>query len=182
MSIKLNQSYIKFTVVSAILAGSTAISTASYANTEMEVKTSVGEACLVEIDSEMLFGDYDPINIHSTDDLTKEQKIYVTCTDGSEAKIEIDVGSNPLDATSVAEPMRNMSYIDGDSVEHLLTYNLYIESGEVATIWGAGVGAKGYTGNGSEQELTVYGRVDSGQTDAVSGAEYSDIVTVSYDF
>jgi spore coat protein U-like protein len=75
-----------------------------------------------------------------------------------------------------------MSYLDGDLVEHLLTYNLYIEGGEAADIWGAGVGAKGYTGNGSEQELTIYGRVDSGQTDAVSGAEYSDIVNVSYTF
>ncbi|MBT6266902.1 MAG: spore coat protein U domain-containing protein [Tateyamaria sp.] len=181
MSIKLNQSYIKFTVVSAILAGSTAISTASYANNEMLVKTSVGEACLVEIDSTMLFGAYDPIDTHSEDDLTKEQLITLTCTDGSLAKIELDVGNNPDDAANTAAPARNMLYNDGDS-DYLLTYNLYVGSQEVAAVWGAGVGAKEYNGTGGEQTLTVYGRVNAGQAGAVSGAVYSDTVTVSYTF
>ena len=181
MSIKLNQSYIKFTVVSAILAGSTAISTASYAGTEMLVTTNVGQACLVAIDATMAFTNYDPIDAHSEDDLTKEQNITVTCTDGSLAKIELDVGNNPDDPSNTAAPARNMLYNDGDS-DYLLTYNLYVGSQEVAAVWGAGDGAKEYTGTGIEQTLTVYGRVNAGQAGAVSGAVYSDTVTVSYNF
>lgn len=182
MSMKLNQSYIKFTVVSAILAGSTAISTASYANTEMLVTTTVGQACIVEIDSTMAFTNYDPIDTHSTDDLTKDQKIRVTCTDGSAAKIAIDGGNNATDANEVIAPARNMLYTDADNNEYLLTYNLYTSGGAAASVWGAGSGAVGHDGDGSEAELIVYGKVDSGQTDAVSGAQYSDTVTVSYTF
>ena len=179
---KFNQNNIKRAIVSAFVVGSVGISAASYANTSMLVSTTVGASCVLSIDTTMTFANYDPVLAHATDDLTKTQSISAQCTSGMSAKINLNAGlnaSNAAPSADVIEPLRRMKHTVG-GVDHYLTYNLYTTNGEIADVWGGGsTGGKVYTGTGSAEPLTIYGRVQANQA-AIYNAQYTDTVIVSY--
>ena len=178
---KFNQNNIKRAIVSAFVVGSVGISAASYADdTQMLVKTTVGASCIVSIDASMTFADYDPVIAHATDDLVKQQIISAQCTTGAQAKIDLNVGLNPVDSTATISPSRRMKHIDTDNNVHYLNYNLYKGSDVAAPVWGGGAtGGKIYDGIGTAQNIIVYGRVGPNQP-AVFNATYTDTVVVSY--
>jgi spore coat protein U-like protein len=63
---------------------------------------------------------------------------------------------------------------------NLLNYNIYTTTGRT-TVWGdgtAGTATLAGTGTGAAQAVTVYGRVNSGQTSVPAGS-YADTVAVT---
>ena len=175
MKTKLNQSKLKLAIVSAMLVGSAGFSAASYANTTMEVTTLVGEACLVSIATTMGFADYAPLTTHSGTGLTKDSIISAHCTLDTTTTISLNVGQNPVSAENTATPARRMS--NGGS--GLLAYNIYKDAGHTS-IWGAGgVGGSAYTGNGTSENVLMFGKIGPGLV--VPNGTYTDTVTVSID-
>ena len=61
MKIKFNQSKLKLAIASTIVVGSIGIRSASYANSSMEVSTTVGAGCVVSIATTMTFDTYAPV-------------------------------------------------------------------------------------------------------------------------
>ncbi len=98
--------------------------------------------------------------------------INVTCSTGTPYQIGLNAGNG----TGATVSNRKMTY-GGSTV----SYQLYSDSART-TNWGNSVGSDtvGGTGNGSAQNLVVYGRVPSQPTPAP--ATYSDtiVVTVTY--
>ncbi|WP_299313633.1 spore coat U domain-containing protein, partial [uncultured Halomonas sp.] len=97
--------------------------------------------------------------------------ISVTCTSGAEYDLSLNEGVN-ADGTT-----RRM--VDSGGTNYV-SYRLYSNSGHT-TLWGDGTfgDAVTDTGNGEEQQITVYGRVeaDDNATTPPAGS-YSDTVTV----
>ena len=97
--------------------------------------------------------------------------ITVTCTSGTGWTATAGVGSGS-GATFASRRMTAGS--------DLLTYNLYTNAART-TVWGDGSGSTGTlggTGTGGVQNVTVYGRVGSGQTSVPPG-DYEDTVSVT---
>jgi len=175
MKTKLNQSKLKLAIVSAMLVGSAGFSAASYANTDMDVTTTVGEACLVSIANTMAFAGYAPLTTHSGTALTKDSIISAHCTLNTTATISLNVGLNPVVADNTATPARRMS----NGASGLLAYNIYKDAGHTA-IWGAGAGnGSAYTGNGASENVLMFGKIGAGLV--VPNGNYTDTVTVSID-
>lgn len=95
--------------------------------------------------------------------------ISVTCTGGGDYTVGLGNGLN-----NVAD-QRNLV-----SGANALAYDLFKEVGH-ATRWGdAGAGLVLGTGTATEQELTVYGQITTGQTlVSGNGVPYTDTVLVS---
>jgi spore coat protein U-like protein len=173
MKTKLNQSKLKLAIVSAMLVGSAGFSAASYASTDMDVSTLVGEACLVSIATSMGFADYAPLTTHSGADLIKDSTISAHCTLDTTATISLSVGLNPVAPANTAAPVRRMS----NGATGLLAYNLYRDPARTV-IWGAGSGnGASYTGTGSSTDVLIFGKIGAGLV--VPNGTYTDTVTVS---
>ncbi|MCK9468787.1 MAG: spore coat U domain-containing protein [Porticoccaceae bacterium] len=101
--------------------------------------------------------------------------IYVTCTTGASYDLELDEGGNADGST------RRMT--DGNS--NYVSYRLYSDSGHT-TLWGDGTtfgDAYADTGTGSEETVTVYGRVlESDNSTTPPAGTYTDTVTVTVTF
>ncbi|MDB4230128.1 spore coat U domain-containing protein, partial [Paracoccaceae bacterium] len=104
MKMKLKQRNIKISIISAMLAGTVGLSSASFA-TNFEVKTNVVGACTLEA-TDMDFGAYDTSS-EAPDDATST--ITHTCTNGTAASIAISQGSTTDGASTDLAPVRQMA-------------------------------------------------------------------------
>mgnify|MGYP006174836821 FL=1 len=152
-----------FLVVPATASAQTASST-------LDVSATVTANCTVST-SALAFGNVNPIagtNVDATGGIS------VTCTNGTAWTASAGVGSG----SGASYAARRMS-----AGANLLSYNLYTDSAR-SSVWGDGSGSTatiGNSGTGSAQNVTIYGRVGSGQTSVPPGS-YADTVavTVSY--
>jgi len=151
------------------LVGSLGWSAAAHAQTTdtFDVTATVIDSCTLTAGNTLAFGNYDP---NSGTNLDGQTTINVSCTNGTTADLELDLGGN-ADGTT----RRMADVTNGTS---FLEYELYSDSGRT-TVWGTGGDAITYTGQGvlSAENDTVYGRVPSGQD--VTVESYSDTITVT---
>lgn len=156
--------------LAAMLAIVSAGAQATTATNTFTVSTNVTASCAVS-GTNLVFSDVDPLaNASSATDGTST--VSVTCSNTTPYDIGLSAGTS-AGATVAA---RKMTHTDTTST---LAYALFSDSGR-ATNWGETVATDTVagTGTGSNQDLTVYGRIASGQQTAKVGA-YSDTVTVT---
>ncbi|WP_339677463.1 spore coat U domain-containing protein [uncultured Zhongshania sp.] len=138
-----------------------------------DVTITIEDSCeLTTPATDMGFGTVQLLNTNYTATST----VSVTCTDDAAYDLELDQGGND-DGTT-----RRMA---DAGVTNFVSYRLYSDDGH-STLWGDGAtfgSVNAGTGTGIEQDITVYGRVESGDnaTTPPAGA-YSDTVTVSVTF
>lgn len=154
----------------AIPAGSADAATTT---ANLSVTATVSASCSVTT-SAVAFGAYTASSGSAND---ASGAVTVTCTSGTTYSVALDAGAYPSTAGDAST--RRMS--DGSS--HYLSYSLYLDSGRT-TLWGDGANgtsvnpASGtFTGDGSAQGRTVYGRVPANQY--VTPGAYSDTVTAT---
>ncbi len=155
-----------------------AASSATYAGTatsNLSVTADVTANCTITT-APVAFGNYDPVSANATNPLDANGTITVTCTTGSAATITLGQGSNAATGSSDAAPLRQMK----DTGTDVLAYSLYQDSG-LTTVWGnTSVTGVADTGNGTAQNVTVYGSVAAGQN--VPAGSYSDTVVATVTF
>tara|TARA_R110001606_G_scaffold228604_1_gene376600 strand:+ start:359 stop:868 length:510 start_codon:yes stop_codon:yes gene_type:complete len=131
-----------------------------------DVTVTVITACEISA-TDHDFGTYDAL---SPSPLDSTSTISVTCTSGASYSVALNAGTTGGGTI----PARLMT--DGSNT---LSYNLYTNAG-YGTVWGDGTGGSSDvtgTGNGSVQDLTVYGRMPAGQGEPAG--DYSDTVTAT---
>lgn len=133
-----------------------------------DVTITLENSCeLTTAPTDMAFGTVGLLNT----DHTATSTVSVTCTDGAPYTLALDDGQNP-------DTIRRM--VDGGATNYV-SYDLYSDSGH-STLWGDGTNfgdAVTAEGNGQEQDVTVYGRVEAADNATTPPAgSYSDTVTV----
>jgi len=125
-----------------------------------DVTATVASTCSISSNSSLAFGNYDPVTAAA---VTGTTTVAVTC-------------SNGMSGTAVG-----LSYTGSmsDGASGTLTYGLYSDASHT-TSWGdtVGVDRVAVTADGTQQNLTVYGRIDPNQTTASIG-NYSETVTAT---
>lgn len=152
------------------IAGLATPALAGTASASLGTSATIAASCTVTT-SPVAFGTVDPLSGANTD---STGGISVTCTNGTAWTAAGGAGSG----TGATFANRLMG-----SGSNTLAYSLYTNSGR-STVWGDGTSSTatiGNTGTGTAQNITIFGRVPSGQTSAPPGS-YSDTVavTVSY--
>lgn len=149
--------------------GVTSSSYGATATSTFQVQAIVVGACTIAANT-LNFGEYDAT---ATTDLDATTTLSVVCTSETPYTVALDKGQGP--GASVA----NRIMTNGDD---LLNYSLYQDSTRAA-VWGDTIGTNTVAGNGNgeEQNLTVYGRIFSGQTTAPAGA-YADTIEATIEY
>jgi spore coat protein U-like protein len=139
---------------------------ATTTNASIGISASVLSFCTVSA-LPLAFGNYS-----STAASAANTTIGVICTSGTSYTLGLDAGTG----TGATTANRLMTGVLNPSAT--LAYQLYSDSG-LASLWGNTVGTNTVagTGNGLLQNLTVYGKVPSGQN--VAAGAYQDTVTVT---
>jgi spore coat protein U-like protein len=166
--------HIFLTLGLAALISSAALASTATAN--LGVSASITNNCIIST-AAMAFGGYEPLSgapaVNGTGTVT------VACTNGlTGAVITLGQGLHAAGGSTDAVPLRQMQ----DAGTDKLTYKLYSDSGRT-TVWGntAGAGLAASTGTGTNQNLTVYGTIDSGQSTLPAGS-YADMVVATITF
>ncbi|MFZ3081450.1 spore coat U domain-containing protein [Rhodoferax ferrireducens] len=166
----------RFQIVAVLLTLGANIAVAATTTTNLNVTATVSATCSVTT-SAVAFGTYDPTSASPKD---ATGSATVTCTSGTTYSIALDAGaheSTPGDASTRRMLANTADY---------LPYTLYLDSGHT-TIWGDGANGTSvnpssgtFTGDGTDQSYSVYGRIAAGQY--VAAGSYSDAVvtTVTY--
>lgn len=142
----------------------------------LNVSASVSANCTITANG-LSFGDYDPIVTNASAHLEQTGTLSVTCTNQSAATITLDQGANPDTGSTAIAPLRRMK----DTGTSYLSYKLYSDASRTV-VWGDDASVDvDYTGTGSSENVTIYGRVDSGQTSAIVGS-YTDTVVATITF
>lgn len=144
-----------------------AAASAATASSTLNVSATVTANCTVST-SALAFGN---VNTLSGSDVDGAGGISVTCTNGTDWSASAGVGAG----TGASFAARQMT-----AGANLLSYNLYTDSAR-STVWGDGTGATSTidnTGTGSVQNVSIYGRVGSGQISVPAGS-YADTVAVT---
>ena len=140
---------------------------ADTASSTLNVSATVTANCTVST-SEIAFGD---VNTLSGSDVDGSGGITVTCTNGTDWEATAGVGGG----SGASYANRRLS-----AGAELLNYNLYTDAARTS-VWGDGSGTTvtiADTGTGTAQNVTIYGRVGSGQTGVPAG-DYTDSVSVT---
>jgi spore coat protein U-like protein len=140
---------------------------AQSANANLSVDATVTANCTIST-SPLSFGN---VNTISGSNVDGTGGISVVCTSGTAWAAEAGVG------TGSGASFASRRMVNGANV---LSYNLYTDSGR-STVWGDGSGGTATIasiGSGVAQGITIYGRVNSGQTDVPAGA-YTDTISVT---
>jgi spore coat protein U-like protein len=139
---------------------STAANATTATNT-FNVTASVVSSCLVSAPA-LSFGTYNSTQIDATTTLT------VTCTNNTTYNVGLDKGLNGGSVST--RQMKSGSYT--------LNYSLFSDSGRTVN-WGntAGTDTVPGTGNGSAQNITVYGRLPGAQV--LNIGSYTDTITAT---
>ena len=146
---------------------------ASTATANLTPSATITNNCTVT-GNPIAFGAYNPL---TGAEVTQTATISVTCTNGMTAPpVTLGQGLHAATGSTDAAPLRQLNA----SVGHDLTYNLYSEN-TYTTVWENVTGVASPTPNGSAQNMTVYGKIDAGQTTASVGT-YTDTVVVTVTF
>ena len=140
---------------------------AATATTNFPVTATVIDSCTVSA-SPFAFGNYNGL---SMSDLDASGAVAATCTFGTLYSIALDAGLGTAATMSARK-------LTGPAGAELL-YGLFTDAPRTI-LWGDGTGGTGWhsdSGNGSNQAITVYGRIAPGQ--AVAPGAYTDTVTVT---
>lgn len=170
MKMKLKQKNIKISIISAMLAGTVGLSSASFA-TNFDVKTTVQGACTITA-TDMDFGTYDTTSSTPND---AQSVINHTCTAGTSASIAISQGSLGSADSTDAVPIRGMT-----NGSHTLAYSLTTEPGGSVEWGNTKADGKGFLSDGSSTDIDVYGRITAGL--AVYAGDYTDNLTVTVEY
>lgn len=173
------QRWTKVLLASAVLVAIAAMSGTAAAGTQtsnLAVSATVVNNCTISTTA-VAFGNYDPIVTNKTTNLTANGAVSTTCTQGDATKITLDAGAHAGTGSTAAAPVRNMS--DGATTPHLMSYQLYSNSG-LSTVFDGSTGVA-VTGTGSAISTTVYGSVTSGQN-TLPAASYTDTVVATVTF
>ena len=152
-----------------ILCAALAATTPAFAattSTTLNVDAIVTANCTVSAGA-LSFGNVDPLG----GDVDASATLTVTCTNGTDWDAAAGVGSG----SGASYAARRMS-----SGGNLLDYNVYTNALRT-NVWGDGTGTTvtiASSGTGAAQNVTIYGRVPTGQTGAVPG-NYADTVAVT---
>ena len=146
-----------------------AISQASTTTSTVNIGASVASQCTIG-GSSLSFGSYDPA-AGSPNDATAT--IAVQCNNGKAYNVGLDAGG--FSGATVSD--RKMNGPDALG----LSYALYSDSGRGQN-WGDTVGTDTVsgTGDGASHDLTVYGRIPTGQF--ITDGAYTDVVTATLTF
>ncbi|WP_293780090.1 spore coat U domain-containing protein [uncultured Oxalicibacterium sp.] len=140
------------------------------ANNTFQVTATVISSCTVSGTTLNFGNSIDPFS--ATTPLDSTSTLTVACTNTTPYTVALNAGTHAGGATNFsARAIQN-----GSST---LGYQLYSDSNR-STVWGNGSNSSGQvsgTGSGSNQSLTIYGRLPS-LTGAVPGS-YTDTVTVT---
>lgn len=139
---------------------------AATTNTTFTVNATVLAACTMSA-ANMNFGNYDA-NAATPTDTTSS--LSVLCTNGQSYVVSLDAGS------TAGNTMTARYMTDGSES---LAYSLYTDAGRTV-IWGdgtSGTGTVSGTGSGTQQAITVYGRIPVSQL--VGQGSYSDTITAT---
>ncbi|MBT4879924.1 MAG: spore coat protein U domain-containing protein [Alphaproteobacteria bacterium] len=138
--------------------------------TTFQVSASVAESCQVTA-NDLSFGSYDPIGVNATNNLNSSSNIQLTCTVGT----TYDVGLNQGTTSGGTTTTRKMKAANGSDT---LNYKLFQNSSRSIN-WGNSPGSdtKSGTSSGTNETITVYGAVLSGQV--IDNDTYSDVITVT---
>lgn len=162
------------TAVCGSLLGTSAVS-AGTDTANVAVSATVSANCTIT-SSGLAFGSYDPVSTNAESDLDATGTVSVTCTNGSAADITLGQGASADTGSTDAVPLRRMS----DGGTNYLSYYLYQDSGRT-TVWGNTTETDvAHTGTGTSTDITIYGRVTSGQN--VPAAAYTDTVVATVTF
>lgn len=147
--------------VSTVFAAQAASAATETSN--MAVSASVSSVCSVDA-SPLAFGE-----VATSGATPGTATIAVVCTGGGNYTVGLDDGLNAIGATR---------YLVSGS--NGLAYGLFKEVGHTNRWGDAGAELVSGTGSGSEQDLTVYGQITSGQTlVSGNGTPYTDTVLVT---
>jgi len=156
------QFFRRIAIVSTLaLASTTALAASGTAS--FDVGIQVLSSCSISA-SNMTFSS---ISTGTTSNSDATSSLTVNCSNGTPYTIALGNGNNYSGGRRMTNGTTNINYY------------LYTDSGR-STQWNA-ISMQSGTGNGSDQSVTVYGRVPSGQSIPYAGA-YSDtvIATITY--
>ena len=156
------QFFRRIAIVSTLaLASTTALAASGTAS--FDVGIQVLSSCSISA-SNMTFSS---ISTGTTSNSDATSSLTVNCSNGTPYTIALGNGNNYSGGRRMTNGTTNINYY------------LYTDSGR-STQWNA-ISMQSGTGNGSDQSVTVYGRVPSGQSVPYAGA-YSDtvIATITY--
>jgi spore coat protein U-like protein len=134
---------------------------------DLTVNASVANNCTIST-AQLAFGSYDPVTANASADATGDGHVYIACTKGASATIDLGNGG-AADANS-----RRLT-----SGANTLNYQLYY----LGSVWGAGVGTGGVTYNSAsktQQDLVVNGKVPGGQD--VPAGTYTNTIVATVNF
>lgn len=154
--------------MTCFLAQAGAVQAATDTDT-FQVSITIQSECQIVAASDLNFGSHGvlAVNIDATTTLS------VQCTDGTAYDIGLDAGAG-LGATVAIRRMTSPSAATID-------YTLFSDAGRV-TLWGETIltDTVSATGDGTQQDFTIYGRVTPQVTPAP--AVYTDTITVTVTF
>lgn len=153
-----------FACAAALVAMPAAL--AATATTTFQVTATVISACTVSA-TNLAFGNYDA-SAGAPNDNTST--VSVTCSNGSPYTVALDAGTG----SGATVAVRRMT-----SGANTLDYSMYTTAGRT-TVWADGTGGtstQAGTGNGASQNITVFGRIPTGQF--VTAGNYADTVTAT---
>ena len=165
----LRRSLVGITAVGLFAGGLTSSIAAATKTADLSVNANVVNNCTISTGA-LAFGAYDPVTTNASADLTANGHVYVACTKGASATIDLGNGG-AADANS-----RKLT-----SGTDTLSYQLYRSDG--TTAWSAGSGTGGVTYNSTtktQSDLAVLGKVAGGQ-DVPAGA-YTNTIVATVNF
>ncbi|ASU38679.1 spore coat protein [Herbaspirillum sp. meg3] len=149
----------------AITIATAGMHMAAHANSTSGVNSSAAvlATCTI-VGSAIAFGTY------SSTQVDQSGTIAVVCTNGISYSIGLDAGAG----TGATTAVRKLTGSSGGT----LNYTLYRDAARTSN-WGSTIGTDTQAGNGNGivQNLTVYGRIPSGQTPQTG--TYTDTVTIT---
>jgi len=173
---KADQRLLKLAIISAIALSTAAFTATAYAATlatgSLAVSASVAASCNIST-TDLDFDTYDGIVAHASQDLTKTATMTVTCTSGSIVVITMGAGHHG----HYLAPSRHMKNEESNSY---LKYEIYADPGHTF-VWNYDKTrmrtVTAVVGNGTPQNMPIYGKVFKNQTGAATGS-YTDTVTI----
>jgi spore coat protein U-like protein len=163
---------LQVSIVSALALAGAANSLAATNTGTFGVSATVDVACTVS-GSALAFGSF---NVLSGSNVDATSALTAKCTNGSAYTVGLNAGLG----SSATVSTRKMTH--ATDTTKTLNYSLStVASG--GTNWDdiGGASVASGTGNGTDQSITVYGRVPTGQTSPIVGA-YNDTITATINF
>jgi spore coat protein U-like protein len=153
-------------VLAAMAALSPAGAIAATTTDTFNVTATVLGACTVSA-TDLGFGNYTPT---SGTDLDATSTVTVTCTNGTGYSVGLNEGTHGSTVTT----RQMLDTVSSDTLNYALFRNLARTDN-----WGNTplTDTVDDTGDGTAQDITVYGRVDANQY--VSAGSYADVITVT---